>query len=242
MISQRYKASVNPSVPNLKFVAEVVLDPVTEPVDRRKNIGGGLRPCEGFRHGPSENPPDSQFSGQLSNDLHFSSSTLVYNSHYIIHAGFYPDPASVEQRGVLENPGPYSFQSGVGALWGWVCDAELVEFQIETAQGEVELYRAMHGMERLDTLETCGDTNNGFVLLSNWNRFGDGEHRVTAFVDRIELDRAAVQVTTLGEGDQQEFLHGAEGECVVEHFPYQDEAVTLKWQQASQNFVITDVR
>ncbi len=160
----------------------------------------------------------------------------------IIHAGFYPDPASVQKRGVLENPGPDSSQSGVGALWGWVCDAELVEIQVETAQGEVEFYRAMYGMERLDTLEVCGDTDNGFVVLSNWNRFGAGEHRVTAFVDRVVLDQATVQVTTLGEGAEEEFLHGAVGECVVEGFPYQDEMVTLEWQQASQNFVITDVR
>ena len=160
---------------------------------------------------------------------------------YIVNSGFYPSAGDVELRGVLENPGPHSFQSGVRALWGWVCDAELVEFQIETAQGEVEFYRAMYGMERLDTQEVCGDVDNGFVLLLNWNRLGAGAHSVRAFVDRVVLDRVAVQVTTLGEGAEEEFLRGAVGECVVEGFPYQDETVTLEWQQTSQNFVITDV-
>ena len=44
-------------------------------------------------------------------------------------------------------------------------------------------------------------------------------------------------VTTLGE----EFVRGVEGECVVEDFPSPGEAVTLEWQQNSQNFVVTDV-
>ena len=59
-----------------------------------------------------------------------------------------------------------------------------------------------------------------------------------AYVDEVELGRATVRVTTLGE----EFLHGVEGECLVEDFPRLGETVTLEWQQNSQNFVITDVQ
>ena len=83
----------------------------------------------------------------------------------------------------------------------------------------------------------CGDTDNGFGVLFNWNRLGDGEHTVIALVDGVELGRAVVTVTTLG----QEFLRGAEGECVVEDFPSPGEAVTLEWQQNQQSFVITAV-
>ena len=140
--------------------------------------------------------------------------------------------------GVLENPGPNSFQSGVGVLSGWVCDAEVVEIEIETEQGEVERQVAAYGTERLDTLDMCGDIDNGFGLLFNWNRLRDGEHRVTASVDEVELGRATVRVTTLG----QEFLRGVEGECVAEDFPHLGQTVTLEWQQNSQNFVITDVQ
>ncbi len=162
---------------------------------------------------------------------------------FIINSGFYLGPEGTgDLRGVLENPGPHSFQSGVSALWGWVCDAAMVEIEIETAQGEVAPYLAAYGMERLDTQEICGDTNNGFVLLFNWNRLGAGEHMVTALVDGIALGRAMVQVTTVGDGAEEEFLRGVEGECVAENFPHMGESTRLEWQQNSQNFVITDVQ
>ena len=157
---------------------------------------------------------------------------------FIINSGFYlTSEALGELVGRLENPGPHSFQSGVSALWGWVCDAALVEIEIETAQGGVGRYMAEYGMERLDTLDTCGDADNGFVLLLNWNLLGDGEHEVVALVDGEELGRATVTVTTLGA----EFVRGVAGECTVEDFPTDGETVTLEWQQNSQNFVITDV-
>ena len=90
----------------------------------------------------------------------------------------------------------------------------------------------------MDTEAVCGDTDNGFGLLFNWNLLGEGEHEVIAFVDDVELGRATVRVTTLGE----EFVRGVEGECTVEDFPSPGERVTLEWQQTSQNFVITEVK
>ena len=139
--------------------------------------------------------------------------------------------------GYLENPGSNSFQSGIGVISGWVCTAEAIEIEIETERGEVERQVAGYGTERLDTEAVCGDTNNGFGLLFNWNRLEDGVHTVVALVDRVELGRATVTVTTLGE----EFLRGAVGECVVEDFPMMGKTVLLEWQQNSQNFVITGV-
>ena len=140
--------------------------------------------------------------------------------------------------GYLENPGPNSFQSGVGVISGWVCEADAVTITI----GDGLPQMAAYGTERLDTATTpageelCGDTDNGFGLLFNWNRLGDGEHEVVAHVDGEELGRATVWVTTLGE----EFLTGVAGECVVADFPMEGETVTLEWQQSQQNFVITD--
>ena len=135
--------------------------------------------------------------------------------------------------GFLENPGPHSFQSGIGILSGWVCDAD----QVELVLGDLTPQIAAYGTERLDTAGVCGDTDNGFGLLFNWNLLGDGEHAVVAYVDDEELGRATVRVTMLGE----EFLRGAEGECVVPDFPMPGETVTLAWQQNQQNFVITAV-
>ena len=144
--------------------------------------------------------------------------------------------------GLLENPGPASFQSGVGVISGWVCEAETVEIEIAPETGAAVRYVAAYGTERLDTARradgtpVCGDTDNGFGLLFNWNRLGDGEHTVVALVDGEELGRATVTVTTLGA----EFLRDVAGTCVVDDFPSPGETVTLVWQQNSQNFVITD--
>ena len=170
--------------------------------------------------------------------------------NFVITSGLRPagtNMAGVAGRGYLENPGPNSFQSGIGVISGWVCEAERVEIEIETAQGDVHRYEAAYGTERADTAlprkdgtPLCGDTDNGFGLLFNWNRLGAGEHTVVAYVDDVELGRAVVRVTTVGEGAEAEFLRGAEGECVVADFPMDGQTATLEWQQNSQNFVITD--
>ena len=139
--------------------------------------------------------------------------------------------------GYLEVPGGHSFQSGIGVISGWVCEVEQVEIVIEQADGTVLRQGAAYGTERLDTLDVCGDTDNGFGLLFNWNRLGDGVHAVRALVDGEELGYATVQVTTLGE----EFARGLGGECVAEDFPGVGETVTLEWQQGQQNFVVTGV-
>ena len=166
--------------------------------------------------------------------------TLVWqqtSQNFVIAGGSPPAGAtpgrSSALTGVLENPGPRSFQSGVGVLSGWVCDADLVEIEI----GDLAPQVAAYGTERRDTAGVCGDTDNGFGLLFNWNLLGDGEHEVVAYVDGVELGRATVRVTTLGV----EFLRDVEGECVADDFPRLGQRVLLEWQQNSQNFVITDV-
>ena len=170
--------------------------------------------------------------------------------NFVITSGTRPageNRAGVAGMGYLENPGANSFQSGIGVISGWVCEAEKVEIEIETERGETERQVAAYGTERLDTAlrrkdgtPLCGDTDNGFGLLFNWNRLGAGEHTVVAYVDDVELGRAVVRVTTVGEGAEEEFLRDVAGECVVADFPTLGETVTLEWQQNSQNFVITD--
>ena len=141
--------------------------------------------------------------------------------------------------GLLENPFSGSFQSGIGLFSGWVCDASQVEIEIN---GDPPLtFMAGYGTDRIDTTGVCGDSNNGFGLLFNWNLLGDGtrggtQHTVRALADGVEFDRATFTVTTLGT----EFVRGAEGECRVPNFPTAGETVTLKWQESMQNFVITD--
>ena len=81
-----------------------------------------------------------------------------------------------ELIGDLENPGAASFQSGLGLISGWVCEAEAVEIELNGVP-----QAAAYGTERLDTESACGDTDNGFGLLFNWNLLGDGEHEVVAY-------------------------------------------------------------
>ena len=170
--------------------------------------------------------------------------------NFVITSGTRPageNRAGMAGVGYLENPGPDSFQSGVGVISGWVCEAETVEIVFETAQGGVLRYEAAYGTERADTAvqrkdgtPLCGDTDNGFGLLFNWNLLGEGEHTVVALVDEEELGRAVVRVTTVGTGDEEEFLRDVAGECTVADFPMDGQTTTLVWQQTSQNFVITD--
>ena len=160
--------------------------------------------------------------------------------NFVITSGTRPAGATragVAGVGYLENPGPNSFQSGIGVLSGWVCEAE----QVEIAIGAAGRQGATYGTERLDTLNACGDTNNGFGLLFNWNLLGAGVHEVVAWVDGVELGRAVVRVTTVGAGAEEEFLEDVAGTCVVEDFPSPGQTVLLEWQQNSQNFVVTDV-
>ena len=155
---------------------------------------------------------------------------------FVLAEGSAPTGASrsgIAGVGYLENPSANSFQSGIGVISGWVCEADAVTITL----GDLAPQAAGYGTERLDTLDVCGDTDNGFGLLFNWNLLGDGEHTVIATVDETELARTTVRVTTLGE----EFVWDVTGECTVADFPHPGETVTLTWQESSQNFVITDV-
>ena len=129
-------------------------------------------------------------------------------------------------------PAPNSFQSGVGLLSGWVCEAEAVTLEIAGQE-----YPVPYGLSRADTHGSCGDTANGFGMVFNWNELGDGEYEVMARADGVIFDRATVRVTTLGTA----FLRDVAGTCEVPDFPQVGTTVTLSWQQAQQNFVISGV-
>ncbi len=143
--------------------------------------------------------------------------------------------------GYLENPGPGSFHSGIGVISGWVCEAEEVEIEITTARGaelrlvpEVLRFDAAYGTERTDTAEECGDTDNGFSLLFNWNRLGDGEHMVELLVDGEAVAQSTIRVTTL----DGEFVRGIFGGGCLAGFPTPEETVRVLWQESQQNFVM----
>jgi hypothetical protein len=105
-------------------------------------------------------------------------------------------PRIVWAQATLENPQPGSFQSGIGVVSGWVCDAK----QITLVFDGVHTFAAAYGTARGDTQATCGDTNNGFGLLVNWNLLGNGQHTVQGLRDGVACAHVTVTVTTFGEG------------------------------------------
>ena len=136
---------------------------------------------------------------------------------------------------ILENPQPGAFVSGVGAISGWVCDASKIE--IEFDNDAANRWQAGYGTYRPYTAGFCGDTNNGFGLLYNWNNLGDGIHTVRALADGVEFASATVAVTTFGEA----FLRGVSGTFTLSDFPQPGINVDLLWQQSQQNFAISGV-
>lgn len=146
-------------------------------------------------------------------------------------------PQSLQAQSVFENPQPGSFQSGVGVISGWVCDAERIDIVFNPGTATEETWRAGYRTTREDTESICNDINNGFGLLFNWNRLGNGQHTVSALANGVEFGRATFTVTTLGLGE--EFRKGLSREdVVVADFPEVGADTTLVWQQSLQNFVI----
>ena len=142
------------------------------------------------------------------------------------------------QSARLENPPPASYQSGIGLISGWVCEAETVtvEFTHGTT-GETWTEAVAYGTSRLDTQDMCGDTDNGFGLLFNWNLLGDGEHTVHLLVDGSTVAWSTFTVTTLGE----EFVRGLSRAADLLDFPEPDTTLTVEWVESQQNFGITGV-
>lgn len=133
---------------------------------------------------------------------------------------------------LLENPGDGSDGSGITSISGWVCDAERVEVEID----ETILVEAAYGTPRADTMDVCGDSDNGFGILVNFGILGDGPHDIRLLADGVEVDSATFNVTTLGSP----FVSGLSGSFDIADFPEGGDQITIEWVQSLQGFVITD--
>ena len=154
-----------------------------------------------------------------------------------IHAiyGSLTPPTFTPSAGVLENPGPAAFKSGIGVISGWVCEA--VEVSVDIDGGRYR-FPVVYGTDRGDTQGVCGDANNGFVTLVNWNLLGVGSHTIRLLADGVEVSTARFTVTTFG----QEFLQGAAGTYDLPNFPQSGDTTVIEWEESSQNFVIRGVK
>lgn len=136
-------------------------------------------------------------------------------------------------QGALENPQPAGFESGIGLVSGWHCNAGQIQVQFDNRAP----IPAAYGTSRGDTAGVCGDTNNGWGLLWNYNLLGPGAHTVRVFADGVQFASANFQVNTLG----QEFVTGLSDMDTYVLSLGLGKQLGLSWQQSKQGFVITDV-
>ena len=139
--------------------------------------------------------------------------------------------AGISSSGRLEVPAFAEHMSGVGLFSGWNCDGQNISIQFEDGTSLPVAY----GTDRADTASVCGDSNNGFGLLFNFNLMGSGTHTVKALANDVEFDRVTFYVHEMSSG---EFLRDASAETIVEDFPRPGHSVKLVWDEALQNFKI----
>ena len=137
---------------------------------------------------------------------------------------------STAQAAVIENPAPDSVHSGVFIVSGWKCEAS----------GDITLsfnggpgFSAVYGSDRADTFPVCDDTDNGWVLLFNYNLLPEGLNIVQAYDDGVEFASVDFAVIKL---NGEEFVSGASGQCSAE---IADNTVQLEWQEGRQGFGVT---
>ncbi len=138
-----------------------------------------------------------------------------------------------QAKGALENPKPDDPVSGIGTIYGWNCDAQTIEIQIDNGNR----FAIPYGSARGDTQKPCGDKDNGFVTQYNFGLLSNGEHRIRLYVDGTKEQDRNFRVTRLAEP----YMRGLEGSSVVTEFPDKDHDITLTWSESTQNFQITSI-
>ena len=142
-------------------------------------------------------------------------------------------PGALAQQ-QLENPRPDSFQSGITVISGWVCNAQKVQIRVDS---QIFL-DTVYGTGREDTRPPCGDANNGFNVLVNWNELTEGVHTVALCVNNVCGKNISVAVTSYGS----KFLRGLNGAavatCTNKLSPAFPTPTVLTWQESLQNWTI----
>jgi hypothetical protein len=132
----------------------------------------------------------------------------------------------------LENPGPGSFQSGIGIISGWSCEGpvSLVIDGVET--------KAAYGSARADAAPTCGAPNAGFGVLVNYNDLGAGVHTAQMWANGVAKGAPRQFTVTV---PINAFMRGISRSVTVPDFPTAGRTATLVWQEEQQNFAIQSV-
>ena len=134
----------------------------------------------------------------------------------------------------LENPRPDSFQSGISPISGWACNTQKVQIRVDNQI----LLDTVYGTGREDTRQLCGDANNGFNVLVNWNELNEGVHTIALCVNDVCGKNISVAVTSYGS----RFLSGLNGSavavCTNKLSPAFPTPTVLTWQETLQNWTI----
>lgn len=142
------------------------------------------------------------------------------------------DPPPEQVGAMLEVPPDQSFQSGIGLISGWACSARQITLEVDGAP----FGQAAYGTGRGDTVGVCGDADNGFGMLLNWNLLQSGFHHVVAKADGVPFGESSIVVTTMGAP----FVRGLHGEFVLSGFPDAGSHSAIRWSEPAQNFVVID--
>ena len=127
----------------------------------------------------------------------------------------------------IEVPAQDSTVSGIGILSGWKCEAGTLTVRFN---GEAPL-EILYGSSRGDTLDVCGDSDNGYVLLVNYNLLGEGQHTAVVYDGGVEFDWVEFTVVTPGV----EFLLGVSGAGTIRLSDGQ--RARVEWSEGTQGFV-----
>lgn len=145
-------------------------------------------------------------------------------------------PLAVSAQGFFENPLPDTTVSGLGVISGWHCTAQEVEFFID----EQPVGSAFVGSQRPDASTECnGRADVGYGLLYNFNKLMPGKHEIDIYADGVFVERRAF--TSVQSGGKP-FLANASRTVELPGFPTLGETAVLAWSQATQNFVVTEIR
>lgn len=130
----------------------------------------------------------------------------------------------------IELPASGGTASGIGLVSGWKCEAGTLTVRFNGGN-PLEM---PYGSPRGDTLDVCGDADNGYALLMNWNLLAPGQHTAVVYDDGIEFSRVNFTVVTPGV----EFLRGVSGRGTV--ILSNGQEVRVEWAEGVQGFVATE--
>lgn len=131
-----------------------------------------------------------------------------------------------------ETPAQGSLQSGIGIVRGWACDAESVEVRFDDLPRRAVAY----GTSRSDTLEVCGDEDNGYGFVVGWGNLGLGPHRMRTYINGVEVADVEFEVVGLDEP----FVRGLDATYQLENFPELGDSTTIQWSEPEQKFIIIE--